>query len=200
MDAANMLKPALARGEMQIIGATTIMEYRKYIEKDAALERRLQPVTIKEPSVAETLSILEAVQSYYQRHHGVKYTPEALEAMATLSDRYVNYRFLPDKALHLMDEAGAVAHLESEDEEDITVDEHLVASVISEWSGIPIGKLDTGEKSRLKDLETELQLRIKGQDPAVRSVAKSIRRARSGMRDMRRPVASFMFCGPTGVG
>lgn len=195
-----MLKPALARGEMQIIGATTIMEYRKYIEKDAALERRLQPVTVKEPSVLESLSILEAVQSYYERHHGVKYTPAALEAVVTLSDRYMNDRFLPDKALDLMDEAGAIAHLESEDEENITVDEHLVASVISEWSGIPIGKLETNEMDRLRSLEEDMVKRVKGQGRAVRGVARAVRRARSGLRDPNRPVASFLFCGPTGTG
>ena len=201
MDAANMLKPALARGEMQIIGATTITEYRKYIEKDAALERRLQPVTVKEPSVPETLSILEAVQSYYERHHGVRYTPEALQAMATLSDRYVNDRFLPDKALDLMDEAGAVAHLEAiGDEVDLVVDEHIVASVISEWSGIPIGKLETSELDRLRSLEEDMTQRVKGQGRAIRGVARAIRRARSGLRDPKRPIASFLFCGPTGTG
>jgi ATP-dependent Clp protease ATP-binding subunit ClpC len=201
MDAANMLKPALARGEMQIIGATTIMEYRKYIEKDAALERRLQPVTVKEPSVPETLSILQAVQTYYERHHEVSYTPEALEAMATLSDRYVNDRFLPDKALDLMDEAGALAHLESlGDEENLVVDEHLVASVISEWSGIPIGKLETSELDRLRSLEDDMERRVKGQGRAIRGVARAIRRARSGLRDPTRPIASFLFCGPTGTG
>ena len=209
MDAANMLKPALARGEMQIIGATTIMEYRKYIEKDAALERRLQPVTVKEPSVPETLSILEAVKSYYERHHGVKYTPESLEAMATLSDRYINDRFLPDKALDLMDESGAVAHLESQgfdeegvfDEEDaVPVDEHLVASVISEWSGIPIGKLESSELDRLRSLEEDMMKRVKGQGRAIRGVARAVRRARSGLRDPMRPIASFLFCGPTGTG
>lgn len=200
MDAANMLKPALARGEMQIIGATTIMEYRKYIEKDAALERRLQPVTVKEPSVPDTLSILKAVQSYYERHHGVKYTLDALEAMAALSDRYVTDRFLPDKALDLMDEAGAVAHLESDDRENIIVDEHVVALVISEWSSIPIGKLETNELDRLRSLEDDMMKRVKGQGRAVRGVARAVRRARSGLRDPKRPIASFLFAGPTGTG
>ena len=193
MDAANMLKPALARGEMQIIGATTITEYRKYIEKDAALERRLQPVMVKEPSVSETLSILEAVQSFYERHHGVKFTPESLEAMATLSDRYINDRFLPDKALDLMDEAGAVAHLESDGEESVPVDEHLVAKVISEWSGIPLGKLETNELDRLRSLEEDMMKRVKGQGRAIRGVARAVRRARSGLRDPKRPIASFLF-------
>lgn len=198
--AANMLKPALARGEMQIIGATTIMEYRKYIEKDAALERRLQPVMVKEPSVPETLSILQGVQSYYERHHGVKYTPEAVAAVVTLSDRYVNDRFLPDKALDLMDESGAIAHLESGGEENAPVDEHLVASVISEWSGIPIGKLEINELDRLRSLEDDMMKRVKGQGRAVRGVARAVRRARSGLRDPNRPIASFLFCGPTGTG
>lgn len=193
MDAANMLKPALARGEMQIIGATTITEYRKYIEKDAALERRLQPVTVKEPSTTETLSILEAVQSFYERHHSVKFTPESLVAMTTLSDRYINDRFLPDKALDLMDEAGAVAHLESAGEDDVWVDEHLVAAVISEWSGIPIGKLEVNELDRLQSLEEDMTKRVKGQGRAVRGVARAVRRARSGLRDPKRPIASFLF-------
>ena len=201
MDAANMLKPALARGELQLIGATTIMEYRKYIEKDAALERRLQPVMVREPSIGETVNILEAVQSNYEKHHGVSYTRDALEAAASLSDRYVSDRFLPDKALDLMDEAGAVAHLEAETDEEIPqVDEHLVASIISEWSGIPLGKLETSELDRLRSLEQDMTRRVKGQDRAVRGVARAVRRARSGLRDPRRPVASFLFCGPTGTG
>jgi ATP-dependent Clp protease ATP-binding subunit ClpA len=202
MDAANLLKPALARGEMQLIGATTIMEYRKYIEKDAALERRLQPVLIKEPSVNETLNILKAVQSHYEKHHGVKYTPEALASAVSLSDRYITDRFLPDKALDLLDESGAIAHLErvEDDDECPIVTEHTVASIISEWSGIPLGKLETSEMDRLRALEAEMTKRVKGQNRAVRGVAKAIRRARSGLRDPKRPVASFLFCGPTGTG
>jgi ATP-dependent Clp protease ATP-binding subunit ClpC len=214
MDAANLLKPALARGEMQIIGATTVVEYRKYVEKDAALERRLQPVMVKEPSVEQTIDILNAVYVNYEKHHGVKYTPEALEAAAVLSDRYITDRFLPDKALDLLDEAGAIAQLEQsememnmDDDEDessnkepILVTEHTMASVISEWSGIPIGKLEAGEMDRLQTLEYDMSRRVKGQGRAVRGVARAIRRARSGLRDPRRPVASFLFCGPTGTG
>jgi ATP-dependent Clp protease ATP-binding subunit ClpC len=201
MDAANLLKPALARGELQLIGATTIMEYRKYIEKDAALERRLQPVMVKEPSVVQTIDILQAVQSNYEKHHGVTYTSAALNAAATLSDRYMTDRFLPDKALDLLDEAGAIAHLEEPDE-DVTpeVTEHTVAMVISEWSGIPMGKLETQEMDRLQALEGEMGRRVKGQGRAIRGVARAVRRARSGLRDPRRPVASFLFCGPTGTG
>jgi ATP-dependent Clp protease ATP-binding subunit ClpC len=221
MDAANLLKPALARGEMQIIGATTVVEYRKYVEKDAALERRLQPVMVKEPSVLQTIDILKAVYVNYEKHHGVKYTPEALEAAAVLSDRYITDRFLPDKALDLLDEAGAIAQLEQsememnmdddddDDDDDsgsnsskdpILVTEHTMASVISEWSGIPIGKLEAGEMDRLQTLEYDMTRRVKGQGRAVRGVARAIRRARSGLRDPRRPVASFLFCGPTGTG
>jgi ATP-dependent Clp protease ATP-binding subunit ClpC len=205
MDAANLLKPALARGEMQIIGATTVVEYRKYVEKDAALERRLQPVMVKEPSVPQTIDILNAVYLNYEKHHGVKYTPEALEAAAVLSDRYITDRFLPDKALDLLDEAGAIAHLENSEMDTVSDDlvivtEHTMAAVISEWSGIPIGKLEAGEMDRLQTLEYDMTRRVKGQGRAVRGVARAIRRARSGLRDPRRPVASFLFCGPTGTG
>ncbi|KAL7570947.1 hypothetical protein ACA910_002577 [Epithemia clementina (nom. ined.)] len=213
MDASNLLKPALARGDLQLIGATTISEYRKYIEKDAALERRLQPVLVKEPSVDETISILQAVQSNYERHHRVKYTKEALEAAAFLSERYVNDRFLPDKALDLLDESGALAHLEStmadEEEADdddsngsssVIVTEHTVAQVVSEWCGIPLGKLETQELDRLRALESEMERRVKGQRRAVRGVARAIRRARAGLRDPKRPIASLLFCGPTGTG
>lgn len=208
MDASNQLKPALARGELQVIGATTIMEYRKYIEKDAALERRLQPVMVKEPTLDQTISILEAVQSNYEKYHGVKYTPEALDAAAELSERYINDRFLPDKALDLLDEAGALCCLDncmvSEDgvssEEVPVVTEHTIAEIISQWSGIPLGKLETKEMDRLRALEQEMGRRVKGQNRAVRGVARAIRRARAGLRDPQRPVASFMFCGPTGTG
>ena len=202
LDAANMLKPALARGEMQIVGATTIAEYRQHIEKDAALERRLQPVRVKEPSVEQTIDILGAVQGNYERHHNVKYTPEALKAAAELSERYLNDRFLPDKALDLLDEAGASSQLDFADKVGDTpvVTEHTIAEVISEWTGIPIGKLETTEMDRLVALEDQMEKRVKGQARAVRSVARAIRRARSGLRDPRRPVASFLFCGPTGIG
>ena len=218
MDASNLLKPALARGELQLIGATTISEYRKYIEKDAALERRLQPVLVKEPTAEETIWILQAVQANYERHHSVQYTPEALEAAAYLSERYVNDRFLPDKALDLLDESGALANLEhtllEEDDDEqhgrdtaretkdgkVLVTEHTVAEVVSEWSGIPLGKLETQELDRLRALEQEMERRVKGQGRAVRGVARAIRRARAGLRDPKRPIASLLFCGPTGTG
>jgi ATP-dependent Clp protease ATP-binding subunit ClpC len=211
MDAANLLKPALARGQLQVIGATTIAEYRKYIEKDAALERRLQPVMVKEPSVQETTEILRAIAPAYEDHHRVKYTPESLVAAAKLSERYLTDRFLPDKAIDLLDEAGAIAHLERsmsmtedddyDDEENYPlVDEHTVAAVISEWASIPLGKLESNEMDRLVQLEDDMTRRVKGQGRAVQSVARAIRRARSGLRDPMRPIASFMFCGPTGTG
>jgi ATP-dependent Clp protease ATP-binding subunit ClpC len=200
MDGANMLKPALARGQLQLMGATTIAEYRKYIEKDAALERRLQPVMVKETTVDQTIRILEAVESKYALHHKVKYTKEALVAAATLSERYVTDRFLPDKALDLLDEAGAIAQLEYAGEGTPIVTEHTIAEVISEMSGIPIGKLEANEMDRLRSLESQMEGRVKGQERAVRGVARAVRRARSGLRDPKRPVASFMFCGPTGTG
>lgn len=202
MDASNMLKPALARGELQVVGATTIMEYRKHVEKDAALERRFQPLLIKEPSVSQTFDILKAVTGYYERHHGVKYTPGALEAAASMSERYINDRFLPDKALDILDEAGALVQLDKDFDDETTpvVTEHTIAEVVSEWSGIPLGKLETGELDRLRQLEADMGRRVKGQSRAVRGVARAIRRARAGLRDPKRPVASFLFCGPTGVG
>ena len=207
IDAANMLKPALARGKLQVIGATTISEYRKHIEKDAALERRLQPLLVKEPTVDQTIGILSSIAPRYESHHGVKYTQESLDMAAKLSERYISDRFLPDKAIDLLDEAGALVHMEysfdtgvtnNADEDLPMVTEHTIADVISEWSNIPIGKLETEETDRLLVLESEMEKRVKGQDRAVRSVARAVRRARSGLRDTSRPVASFMFCGPTG--
>jgi ATP-dependent Clp protease ATP-binding subunit ClpC len=195
MDAANLLKPALARGEMQLIGATTISEYRKYIEKDGALERRLQPVMVRETSVDQTVGILKALQSNYEQHHGVVYTNAALYAAATLSERYISDRFLPDKAIDLVDEAGAVAHLEVGEGHEMQpiIDEQVVAKVVAEMTGIPVGKLESTEMERLQSLESELEGRVKGQRRAVRGVARAIRRARSGLRDPNRPVASFLL-------
>ena len=199
MNAANILKPALARGELRILGATTTPEYRRYIERDGALERRFQPLEVKEPTVFETLDILAAISPKYEEFHGVEYTYNALLAATKLSNRYISDRFLPDKAIDLIDEAGSMVKM-NEDGESFVVTEDSIAEVISEISGIPLGKLDTGEKERLKNLEKEMEKRIKGQSQAVRSVAKAIRRARSGMRDGKRPVSSLLFCGPTGVG
>jgi len=216
MDAANLLKPALARSQLQLIGATTISEYRKYIEKDAALERRLQPVMCKEPTVPETVEILRAIAGSYEKHHKVKYTPESLVAAAKLSERYITDRFLPDKAIDLMDEAGAIAHLSSysvtanvntandstsSDEKNLPiVEEQTITEIISEWASIPLGKLESSEMNRLVQLESDMTLRVKGQNRAIQSVSRAVRRARSGLRDPQRPIASFMFCGPTGTG
>ena len=218
MDAANLLKPALSRGQLQLIGATTISEYRKYIEKDGALERRLQPILVKEPSVLQTLSILQAIAPKYEKHHGVKYTAGALEAAAKLSERYINDRFLPDKAIDLLDEAGALVHMDQvmttlgNDDDDYDEDgdtnekltpfvtEQSVAEILSEWTSIPLGKLEQDELNRLGSLEDEMTVRVKGQAKAVSSVARAIRRARSGLRDPKRPIASFLFCGTTGTG
>ena len=199
MNAANLLKPALARGELRVLGATTTPEYRKYIEKDGALERRFQPLEVKEPTWDETVEILSAIMPKYEEYHGVEYTSNALVAAAKLSDRYISDRMLPDKAIDLLDTCGSMIKM-AEEGETFFVTEDAVSQVISEMTGIPIGKLDTGEKTRLTNLEQELEERIKGQQIAVRAVAKSIRRARSGMRDGKRPVASLLFCGPTGVG
>ncbi len=206
IDAANILKPALSRGKVQVIGATTISEYRKYIEKDMALERRLQPLLVKEPSIAQTVGILKAIAPKYEAHHGVKFTEKSLEAAAKLSERYISDRFLPDKAIDLLDEAGALVHMEHsfdsiknfDDENAPTVTEHDIAEVVSELTNVPVGKLESNESDRLIKLESELEKRVKGQLRAVRAVSRAVRRARSGLRDTSRPIASFMFCGPTG--
>jgi len=204
MDAANVLKPALARGQLQLVGATTIAEYRKYIEKDGALERRLQPVSILEPTVANTVEILKALQPSYESHHGVTYTPASLEAAAALSERYMNDRFLPDKAIDVMDEAGALVQLMSTvqygDSTNTVVTEETVCRVLSDWTNIPLGQLQESELTRLAQLETQLEQRVMGQPAAVSTVARAIRRARCGLQDPNRPIASLLFCGPTGTG
>eukprot|EP00970_Alexandrium_tamarense_P000206 scaffold24_cov186-Alexandrium_tamarense.AAC.61 len=206
MSAANLMKPALARGEIRVIGATTISEYRQYIEKDGALERRFQPILVNEPTVDEAIEILTAVTPRYEEFHGVRYTPFAIDAAVRLAERYINDRFLPDKAIDLLDEAGSMVKLADDGEEDDLPDDFFVvtddnvATVVSEISGIPVGKLDRDEKAKLMRLEADIAKRVKGQDPAVNSVARAIRRARSGLRDQTKPVATFLFCGPTGVG
>lgn len=200
MNAANLMKPALARGDIRVMGATTTAEYRRYIEKDAALERRFQPLDVVEPTVEETLDILNTIMPKYAEYHDVEYTTNAIEAAAKLSDRYISDRFLPDKAIDLLDEAGSMVKMSETFDEDYYVTEDAITQVVSEISGVPVGRLDTGEKTRLRNLELDMGKRIKGQERAVKAVAKSIRRARSGMRDPKRPVASFLFCGPTGVG
>ena len=249
VDAANILKPSLARGEFQVIGATTINEYRKYIEKDAALERRFQPVQVDEPSVEETVLILKGLRERYEQHHRVRITDAALEAAASLSKRYVTDRFLPDKAIDLIDEASARARIKTleapdelkalersiddlrkEKEEAAAAQEfekaaylrdeeqwrkewtekqnkiqpeitaEAIAEIVAESTGIPVTQLTEEESRRLLRMEEELRKRVVGQDEALHAVARAVRRARSGMKDPKRPVGSFLFLGPTGVG
>lgn len=220
MDAANLLKPALARGELQCIGTTTLDEYRKHIEQDAALERRFQPIMVDEPSLEETIEILQGVRSSYEQHHRVNISEMALEAAAQLSERYISDRYLPDKAIDLIDEAGSRKHLkdslekkaaaaeaeEASDEEEAQdaaasiVDEEEIAQTISSWTGVPLNKLTKPESELLLHLEDTLHERLIGQHEAVSAVSRAIRRARVGMKDPNRPIASFIFSGPTGVG
>ncbi|NLU70615.1 ATP-dependent Clp protease ATP-binding subunit [Streptomyces sp. HNM0574] len=252
MDAGNILKPALARGELHVIGATTLDEYRRHVEKDAALERRFQPVTIPEPTVEETVQILDGLRDSYEAHHQVRFTDEALESAAVLSDRYVTDRFLPDKAIDLMDTAGArvrlrslgrstevvsredrIAKLSREKDEAIaaenferaaelreeiagveaelagveerregvmSVTAEDIAEVLSRRTGIPVAQLTESERERLMKLEDALHERVVGQDEAVTAVAQAVRRNRAGLGDPDRPVGSFLFLGPTGVG
>ncbi len=257
MDASNILKPSLARGELQLIGATTIVEYRKYIEKDAALERRFQPVTVEEPTREECLEILRGLRGKYEEHHHVAVQEEALEAAVSLSERYISDRFLPDKAIDVLDEACAKVSLEgfkvpenmeelekvieqlSRDKEDairsgdmqeasllhqeqqeaqkkleqqkkrfqrknarrqvcVTADD--IAAVVAEWTKIPVRRLAESESARLKKLEQTLHKRVVGQEEAVTAVARAVRRGRVGLKDPSRPIGSFLFLGPTGVG
>ncbi len=196
IDAANILKPALGRGEVQIIGATTPEEYRRYIEKDAALERRFQPVQVREPDQRQALEMLRSLKPALERHHRVSFSEASMEAACALSARYINDRFLPDKAIDLLDEAGAAVRVQGGQ----SVTEADVARVLSVWTGIPAAGLSETESERLIALEDRLKERIIGQDEAVSAVAHAIRRGRVGLKDPSRPVGSFLFCGPTGVG
>ena len=256
VDAANIIKPALGRGEIRVIGATTLNEYRKYIEKDAALERRFQPVSVGEPSQEATLKILQGLREKYETHHKLKITDEALEAAVKLSTRYISDRFLPDKAIDLMDEAASRVRMETEEvspeikdleeklnvlrrdkeaaiaaqdfekaaqlrdieknyqeqvdnerekrrsgnaqHRPVTADD--IASVVASWTGIPVTRLTEDESQRLLRLEETLHKRVVGQDEAVKAVARAIRRGRVGLKDPKRPIGSFLFLGPTGVG
>lgn len=257
IDASNMLKPALARGELQCIGATTLEEYRKYIEKEGALERRFQPIMISPPSVEDTIEILEGLKYRYEEHHGIKYTDEAIVAAATFSERYITDRFLPDKAIDVIDEAGArvklanfpsapdINRLEKKmdeleqqkrdavkeqdyekaallrDKQDkleeeirkvrkkwekevnsqrIMVTTEDIREIISMWTGIPLFKLEEKEQIKLLRMEDDLRKRVVGQDEALKVISKAIRRGRTGLKDPRRPIGSFIFLGPTGVG
>ena len=257
LDASNILKPSLSRGEIQLIGATTLEEYRKYIEKDAALERRFQPVTVEEPSEEETIEILKGLRPYYEKHHGVAIEDSALEAAVKMSERYINDRFLPDKAIDIIDEAASKVRLggcrmapevdalelelheiqkdkekavkqadlslakelqarqreieteiskykEKEERRNkrkkISVTETSVADIISDWTKIPVQRLTEGETKRLARLEKELHKRVIGQEEAVKAVAQAVKRGRVGLKDANRPIGSFLFLGPTGVG
>ncbi len=257
IDASNILKPALSRGEIQCIGATTLDEYRKYIEKDAALERRFQTIVVEPPSVSETIEILKGLRDKYEAHHRVKYLDEALEAAAKLSDRYIGGRFLPDKAIDLIDEAGSRARLsvltvppeikdleekieqirkekesaikhqdfelaaslrdqERESKEQLekvkgewkktkgeampVVTAEDIAVITSKWTGVPLVRLEEKETERLIKMEEALHKRIIGQEPAITAIARAVRRSRAGIKDPRRPIGSFIFLGPTGVG
>lgn len=257
IDASNILKPSLARGELQLIGATTIEEYRKYIEKDSALERRFQPVTVEEPSEEEAIAILKGLRGRYEAHHHVTITDAALTAAVKLSARYINDRFMPDKAIDVIDEAASKVRLTAfveppeikelekeieklEDQKEAAirdeayekagtikkkqekkkekidkirekwqkdkdtrkqvVDEEEIADVVSSWTKIPVRKLEEEESQRLKNLESILHERVIGQEEAVTAVAKAIRRGRVGLKDPKRPIGSFLFLGPTGVG
>ena len=198
IDAANILKPALGRGEIQILGATTPAEYRKHIEKDAALERRFQPVRVAEPDREQTLEMLRSLRPGLEKHHCVSIEPQSLTAAYELSVRYINDRFLPDKAIDILDEAAAGVHVSGRRDRKVVPSD--VAAVVSRWTEIPVTGLDRDETERLKNLEEELKKRIVGQNEAVSAVARAIRRSRVGLKDPTRPVGSFLFLGPTGVG
>ncbi|WP_263247077.1 ATP-dependent Clp protease ATP-binding subunit [Saccharopolyspora rosea] len=203
IDAANLFKPALARGEIQTIGATTLDEYRKHVEKDPALERRFQPIQVGEPSREQAVEILKGLRDRYEAHHRVSITDSALVAAADLADRYINDRYLPDKAIDLIDEAGARRRIRRTVEgEDVVaeVDDEQIAEVLANWTGIPVFKLTEEETTRLLRMEEELHKRIIGQDDAVKAVSQAIRRTRAGLKDPKRPSGSFIFAGPSGVG
>lgn len=202
MDAAEILKPALARGELHVIGATTTREYRQYIEKDPALERRFQPITVEEPSQELAVEILKGVKSKYEAHHGLVISDQAIEAAVQLSVRYITDRFLPDKALDVIDEACSklkLASYRSQSEGNVLTVDH-VRKVISQMTGVPVEELSREERDKLVHLEEELASRVIGQKEAVSVVARAVRRQRAGLKDPNRPIGSFIFVGPTGVG
>ena len=196
IDAANILKPALGRGEVQIIGATTPEEYRRHVEKDAALERRFQPVRVSEPSKEQTLEMLLTAREGLEAHHRVRISRASLETAIDLSVRYINDRFLPDKAIDLVDEAAARVRVAG----GSLVTSEDIAQVVSVWTGVPVSGIDSDDAQRLQNMEEILHGKIVGQDEAVSAVSRAIRRGRVGLSDPRRPVGSFLFLGPTGVG
>ena len=204
IDAANLLKPALARGQLHLIGATTQEEYRRVIRKDAALERRFQPIQVGEPTAGQALTILESLAPRYSHHHGIPFTHGAMEAAVALSVRYLADRRLPDKAIDLLDEAAAQTRMTWEAgnraEEPPAVSRQEVAEVVAQWTGIPLSAITQEERDRLLALEDHLSRQVAGQAQAVRAVAKAIRRSRAGLKEPGRPVGSFLFLGPTGVG
>ncbi len=257
MDASNIFKPALSRGELQCIGATTLNEYRKYIEKDSALDRRFQSVKVEPPSVEDTITILKGIRGKYEDHHKATFSDKSLEAAAKLSDRYITARFLPDKAIDVMDEAGSRARIsalvrppdiegltkeiedvcalkekaiaeqhfeeaakhrdtekqlrakqdeitaewrKSRDEKRISIDEDLMMQVVADWTGIPLSRMEKKESEKLLTLELEIQKNVVGQEIAATAIARALRRSRADLKDPRRPIGSFMFVGPTGVG
>ena len=201
IDAANILKPALSRSLIRIVGATTLSEYRRHIEKDAALERRFQPVTVNEPTAEQALTILRGIRERYEAHHRLSIPEEALRAAVELSVRYIPDRYLPDKAIDLIDEAAARVNLKrAGGDVRSAVSPEDVAEVAADWTSVPVARLTADERERLLRLEDELHRRVIGQDDAVAAVARAIRRGRAGMKDPRRPVGSFLFLGPTGVG
>jgi ATP-dependent Clp protease ATP-binding subunit ClpA len=200
MDASNLIKPALANGELRCIGSTTYTEYRGIFEKDHALARRFQKVDITEPSVPETIEILKGLRTRFEEHHGVKYSDDALIAAAELAARHINDRQLPDKAIDVIDEAGARLRLKPEGEREQTVTTQMVEDVVARIARIPPKNVSTNDKDVLRNLDRNLKLVIFGQDPAIESLAAAIKMSRSGLGDQRRPVGSFLFAGPTGVG
>ncbi len=203
IDAASILKPLLARGELQLVGATTLDEYRRFLERDRALERRLSPIRVGEPTTEHTVSILRGLRDAYETHHQVTYTDGAIVAAATLAGRYLTDRFLPDKAIDLLDEAGArlaVRRLSGDLDVLAEVGDEEIAEVLADRTGIPVHRITEAESARLRHMEDELRRRVIGQDDAVRAVARAVRRARAGVKDPRRPSGSFIFAGPSGVG
>lgn len=199
LDAANIMKPALARGEIQCIGSTTVEEFTKYVEKDGALDRRFQKVLVEKTDFQQTMAILHKIKEGYEDHHNVLYTDEALEACVKLSERYINARCLPDKAIDLMDEAGSMIRLKN-GSKPAYVEAEDVASVISRMTGIPVGKVAQSENQRLANMAKVLKKEVIGQDQAIEKICRAICRSRAGIKDPNRPIGSFLFFGPTGVG
>ena len=196
LDLSSMIKPELARGELQCVGATTFDEYRKHIESDAALERRFQPVQVDEPTIEQTVAILRGLRPKYAAHHKVTISDDALDAAASLAARYIADRYLPDKAIDVVDEAAATASMRG----GTSVDVEAIAAIVSRWTGIPQGTITDAQRAGLLALEEQLTTRVIGQDPAIRAVSEAIRRARAGLKDPRKPVGGFLFVGPSGVG